>query len=173
MACRAGRTAKNPYAEAKDRQRDDNAGHRPDGIIPTRVGRVEEERHAKHDEQCPAPQHPSFLRKKRHTSRYRVAPFSPGQKRCSVSADPRLYGSPVSHSFHVDRKLPSGDWVDYWSEETRRTVAFRAACSCGWTGDAITGDQESGRPDEASEDWAYERWDRLHCPEYERRHGLL
>lgn len=78
----------------------------------------------------------------------------------------------VAHSFHVDRQVPSGEWVDYWSEDKRTTVAFRAACSCGWTGEDISGDRETGVEDEASREAAYERWDRLHVPDYLGRHGF-
>jgi hypothetical protein len=76
----------------------------------------------------------------------------------------------VSHSFHVDRQLSNGQWVDFWSEETRQTVAFRGACSCGWTGQDVSGDLETGHYDNASMERAYAYWDRHHCPDWERRH---
>ena len=76
----------------------------------------------------------------------------------------------MSHSFHVDRQLPDGSWVDFWSQETRRTLAFRGACSCGWTGQDVSGDLAAGEPDEQSMEEAYAYWDRFHCPHWERRH---
>ena len=76
----------------------------------------------------------------------------------------------VTHSFHVDRQLPNGEWVDFWSEETRQTVAFQGTCLCGWTGQEVSGDADTGRYDDASMVLAYAYWDRFHCPDWELRH---
>jgi hypothetical protein len=86
-------------------------------------------------------------------------------------------GSPVPgydpmspHSFTVWRLLPDGQWVGFWSEESRTTVAFRGQCTCGWEGPAIQGDLASGREDDADRERVYDLWDRHHAPDWAARH---
>lgn len=73
------------------------------------------------------------------------------------------------HSFHVERLLPDGRSVSSWSSRTQLTREFRAACSCGWSGQEIVGDQTTGREDDDSREAAYDYWDRHHVPGYEER----
>ena len=73
------------------------------------------------------------------------------------------------HSFRVQRLLPDGRWVASWSSRTQQTTEFRAACSCGWTGQRIVGDLATGHEDDDSREAAYDHWNRHHVPGYDER----
>ena len=80
----------------------------------------------------------------------------------TLGADTPLIGSDPDHCFIVCRLLHDGRWVGSWSEETKATVEFRGEGTCGWEGQAIAGDCETGREDDLDRDRVYDDWMEQH-----------
>lgn len=77
-----------------------------------------------------------------------------------------------SHAFSVERLPRDGDWTSSWTEATRSTRRFRAACSCGWRGQDLRGDFASGVEDPNDRERLYEKWNREHVPGIDERMRL-
>jgi hypothetical protein len=74
-----------------------------------------------------------------------------------------------THGFAVERQLPDGVWTTGWSVTTRKTLRWRAMCTCGWRGSEMFGDEETGQEDDAARERAYDSWNKTHVAALEIR----